>query len=227
MTTIAENIDLIRRRINECARDCGRSPDSVQLLGVSKRQSVDKLRAAHKAGLRQFAENYLQEALDKQTALAELSCTWHFIGSIQSNKTRALAEHFDWVHSIASEKVARRLSEQRPEALPPLNVCIQVNLSGEDSKSGVAIGEAESLCAQISELPGLRLRGLMAIPAEVIDYAAQRENFRPLAQEFERLRLRFTQMDTLSMGMSGDFEAAIAEGSTLLRIGTALFGPRD
>lgn len=227
MTTIAESIDLIRRRINECARESGRAADSVQLLGVSKRQPVDKLREAHAAGLQHFAENYLQEALDKQAALADLACTWHFIGAIQSNKTRALAEHFDWVHSVASRKIARRLSEQRPAGLAPLNVCIQIKLSDEESKSGIELGEAEALCGTIAELAGLRLRGLMAIPAPVSGHDAQRRSFRPLAREFERLRERFPQMDTLSMGMSGDFEAAIAEGSTLLRLGTALFGPRD
>ena len=184
------------------------------------------MRDAYIAGQRHFGENYVQEALDKRGLLADLDIVWHFIGPIQSNKTRDIANAFDWVHSVERAKVAERLSAQRDPALNPLNVCVQVNLSDEDSKSGVMLGEAAQLCALVASLPNLTLRGLMAIPAPLESAADQRSCFAPLRQEFERLQAAQPTLDTLSIGMSGDFDAAIAEGSTMVRIGTALFGAR-
>lgn len=198
----------------------------MTLLAVSKKQSEQSIRTAFAAGLRDFGENYLQEAEAKISALQDLAICWHFIGPVQSNKTRPIASLFDWVHSVDRLKVAQRLSEQRDSSLPPLNVCIQVNLSGEDSKSGVDLADVESLCQQVATLPRLRLRGLMTIPATETDFDQQRRQFAPLAGEFHRLQGVFPHFDTLSMGMSGDYEAAIAEGSTLVRIGTAVFGAR-
>jgi pyridoxal phosphate enzyme (YggS family) len=182
------------------------------------------IRAAASLGLSQFGENYLQEALEKMAALTDLPLTWHFIGPMQSNKTRAIAEHFDWVHSIDRLKIARRLSEQRPPHLPPLQVCLQVNVSGEASKSGVSPGALAELAAAVSELPGLRLRGLMAIPAATEDLTAQHAAFASLRRAMASLQM--PALDTLSMGMSGDLEAAIAEGATIVRVGTDIFGPR-
>lgn len=208
-----------------CAR-YSRKPNCVHLLAVSKRQPVAVMRKAYAAGQRAFGENYVQEALDKREQLQDLDIQWHFIGPIQSNKTRDIANSFDWVHSIDRAKVAERLSAQRDPALAPLNVCVQVNLSGEESKSGVTLGEAEALCSLIATLPNLRLRGLMAIPAPLDTLEEQRACFLPLRLEFERLQTLFPGLDTLSIGMSADFEAAIAEGSTMVRIGTALFGAR-
>lgn len=204
----------------------GRRASDILLLAVSKKQPSAALREAYEAGLHCFGENYVQEALEKQEALRDLAIDWHFIGPIQSNKTRDIANGFSWVHSVDRPKVAQRLAAQRESHRPPLNVCVQVNLSGEASKSGVALHDTQALCHLISTLPSLRLRGLMAIPEALESYEAQRACFAPLRQEFERLQLHYTSLDTLSIGMSGDFEAAIAEGSTLVRIGTALFGQR-
>lgn len=196
------------------------------LLAVSKTRPAEDIRAAHALGINDFGENYLQEALPKIEALQALGLTWHFIGPIQSNKTRPIAEHFDWVHSVDRDKIARRLNEQRPADAPPLQVCLQVNVSGEASKSGVSPAELPALAEAVMQLPRLRLRGLMAIPAATTSEAQQRATFAQLRGLFEDLQPRAPDLDTLSMGMSGDLESAIAEGSTLLRIGTALFGPR-
>jgi len=230
MASISENISAVREQIRQAQRQAGRSQDSVTLLAVSKTQDAVRIQQAWAAGQRDFGENYLQEALDKIRALAqavpENGIVWHFIGPIQSNKTRDIAEHFAWVHSVDRLKIAQRLSDQRPAGLPPLNVCVQVNLSQEESKSGVALSDTAALCEQIDNLPRLRLRGLMAIPAPCEDTAQQRLVFRPLAQLQQTLAQRFTHCDTLSIGMSADYEAAIAEGSTMVRIGTAIFGAR-
>lgn len=196
------------------------------MLAVSKQQDVSRIRSAHAAGLKNFGENYLQEAVPKIEALRDLDICWHFIGPIQTNKTRGIASYFDWVHSVDRERVAHRLSEQRDPALGPLNVCVQANLSQEVTKSGVDLDQCQQLCRVINTLPNLTLRGLMAIPAPSSDFAEQREGFRILAREYNILAQEFPAMDTLSMGMSNDFEAAIAEGSTMVRIGTALFGAR-
>lgn len=223
MSTIAKNIAKVATRIREAAQAAGRDPDSVGLLAVSKTQSAQAIREAHRAGLNDFGENYLQEALEKQADLADLALTWHFIGPIQSNKTKAIAEHFDWVHSVDRLKIAQRLSDQRPAELPPLNICLQVNVSLESSKSGCAPQEVAELARAIAILPNLRLRGLMAIPEPTDDTAEQHAAFarvRQLRQELD------AELDTLSMGMSQDLEAAIAEGATWVRIGTALFGAR-
>lgn len=208
-----------------------RNADSVLLLAVSKTHGADKVREAHAAGARHFGENYVQEALDKIALLSQppnalTDITWHFIGPIQSNKTRDIAGAFDWVHSVDRLKIAQRLNDQRSQDMPALNICVQVNLSHEDTKSGVLLNEVEALCASIARLPRLRLRGLMAIPAPCKDHEQQRTAFQPLATLFARLQQRYPAMDTLSVGMSDDFEAAIAEGSTMIRIGTAIFGAR-
>jgi PLP dependent protein len=211
MTGIAENLQAIRERL--------RAAPGVTLLAVTKGQSVGRVREAAAVGQNAFGENYVQEALAKMQAAPGLE--WHLIGPLQSNKTRAAAEHFDWVQTIDREKIARRLSEQRPAALAPLNVLIQVNASGEASKSGVSPGEVERLAAAVHDMPRLRLRGLMAIP----EPGAPGERYREVKAIFDRLRERYS-LDTLSMGMSEDMEVAIAEGSTMVRIGTAIFGPR-
>ncbi|HAQ72744.1 YggS family pyridoxal phosphate-dependent enzyme [Stutzerimonas nitrititolerans] len=223
MSTIANNIAKVAARIREAAQAAGRDPDTVGLLAVSKTQPAEAIREANGAGLSDFGENYLQEALEKQADLADLALTWHFIGPIQSNKTRAIAEHFDWVHSVDRLKIAQRLSEQRSTELPPLNVCLQVNVSGEASKSGCAPQDVAELARTIATLPNLRLRGLMAIPEPTDDRAEQHAAFARLRQLQQALAL---ELDTLSMGMSQDLEAAIAEGATWVRIGTALFGAR-
>lgn len=224
MSTIAENIAKVRERIREAEQACGRPSGSVALLAVSKTKPAADIREAHAAGLDDFGENYLQEALGKQVELADLALTWHFIGPIQSNKTRPIAEHFHWVHSVDRLKVAERLSAQRPAHLPPLNVCLQVNVSGEASKSGCAPEELPALARAVAALPNLKLRGLMAIPEPTEDVAAQRAAFARLRELLTALNLG---LDTLSMGMSHDLEAAVAEGATWVRIGTALFGARD
>jgi pyridoxal phosphate enzyme (YggS family) len=224
---IAEQIQNIRNRIRQAAENAGRAPDSVQLLAVSKTRSADELRQAIAAGQRCFGENYLQEALEKQARLADQQLVWHFIGPIQSNKTRDIAEHFDWVHSVERLKIARRLSEQRPAQLPPLNICLQVNISGEASKSGCLPEEALELARDIAQLPHLRLRGLMAIPAASDDPQQQAEAFAAMQALMQTLNQDGLELDTLSMGMSGDMEVAIAHGATLVRIGTDIFGPRN
>lgn len=224
MSTIAENIAKVGARIREAAQASQRNPADIGLLAVSKTKPAQAIRAAHAAGLRDFGENYLQEALDKQAELADLPLIWHFIGPIQSNKTRPIAEHFDWVHSVDRLKIAQRLSAQRPAQLPPLNICLQVNVSGEDSKSGCTPAELPALAQAVTQLPHLRLRGLMTIPEPTEDAAAQHAACARLRQLRDDLGLG---LDCLSMGMSQDLEAAVAEGATWVRIGTALFGSRD
>ncbi|MCA4961084.1 MULTISPECIES: YggS family pyridoxal phosphate-dependent enzyme [unclassified Pseudomonas] len=223
MSTIADNIAQVSSRIHAAARAAHRDEHSVQLLAVSKTKPAEALREAHAAGICDFGENYLQEALGKQLELADLPLIWHFIGPIQSNKTRAIAEHFAWVHSVDRLKIAQRLSEQRPADLPPLNICIQVNVSGEASKSGCTPEDLPALAQAISQLPRIRLRGLMAIPEPTEDRAAQDAAFAAVQQLQASLNL---PLDTLSMGMSHDLESAIAMGATWVRIGTALFGAR-
>ncbi|QTT86371.1 YggS family pyridoxal phosphate-dependent enzyme [Pseudomonas chlororaphis] len=224
MSTIADNIALVSARIRAAAQASQRDESSVHLLAVSKTKPAAALREAYAAGLRDFGENYLQEALGKQAELGDLPLSWHFIGPIQSNKTRAIAENFAWVHSVDRLKIAQRLSEQRPADLPPLNVCIQVNVSGEASKSGCTPADLPALASAIGALPRLQLRGLMAIPEPTEDRAAQDAAFAAVRRLNESLDL---PTDTLSMGMSHDLEAAIAQGATWVRIGTALFGARD
>lgn len=224
MSTIADNIQLVSSRIQAAVKAAGRDENSVQLLAVSKTKPAQALREAYAAGLRDFGENYLQEALGKQLELADLPLIWHFIGPIQSNKTRSIAEHFAWVHSVDRLKIAQRLSEQRPADLPPLNICIQVNVSGEASKSGCTPQDLPALAQAISALPRLKLRGLMAIPEPTEDRAEQDAAFAAVQKLQAGLNL---PLDTLSMGMSHDLESAIAQGATWVRIGTALFGARD
>ncbi|WP_075879513.1 YggS family pyridoxal phosphate-dependent enzyme [Vreelandella massiliensis] len=231
MTDIALDASLAnaRARLARALDAAGRPPDDARLLAVSKTKPALMIRQAWQLGQREFGENYLQEALDKQTELADLDAiVWHFIGPLQSNKTRAAAEHFDWVHSVDRLKIAKRLSEQRPEALDPLNVCLQVNISREVSKSGVLPEALPELAAAVAELPRLRLRGLMAIPAPAESLEAQRKPLAALrcAQESLKQALPEAPLDTLSMGMSDDLEAAILEGATLVRLGTAIFGAR-
>ncbi|SCZ36874.1 MULTISPECIES: YggS family pyridoxal phosphate-dependent enzyme [Pseudomonas] len=224
MSTIADNILQVSSRIHAATAAAGRDENSVQLLAVSKTKPAQALREAYAAGLRDFGENYLQEALGKQLELADLPLIWHFIGPIQSNKTRSIAEHFAWVHSVDRLKIAQRLSEQRPADLPPLNICIQVNVSGEASKSGCTPQDLPALAQAISALPRLKLRGLMAIPEPTEDRAEQDAAFAAVQRLQAGLDL---PLDTLSMGMSHDLESAIAQGATWVRIGTALFGARD
>jgi len=216
----------VQARIAAAAREAGRDPAGLRLLAVSKTFDAAAVRAMAGCGQQAFGENYLQEALDKRAALADLPLEWHFIGPIQSNKTRPIAEHFAWVHSVDRLKIAERLSAQRPPGLPPLAVCIEVNVSGEASKGGVAPAELPALAEAVAKLSGLRLRGLMAIPAPEADPAAQRAAFRRVRELFDALVARGHALDTLSMGMSGDLEAAILEGATIVRVGTALFGSR-
>jgi pyridoxal phosphate enzyme (YggS family) len=227
VTTIAENIERLSDRLQRLEHQYARSAGSVKLLAVSKRQPVECIIAANKAGITDFGENYLQEALDKIQNLSSMRVNWHFIGPIQSNKTKAIAENFQWVHSVDRLKIAQRLSDQREPSGPKLNICVQIKLSNETSKSGVELAKAEALCDSVEALPNLQLRGLMAIPAALPDLDSQRLVFRVLEQEYSRLKPRYEQFDTLSMGMSNDFEAAVAEGSTLIRIGTSIFGPRN
>ncbi|WP_100634290.1 YggS family pyridoxal phosphate-dependent enzyme [Pseudomonas qingdaonensis] len=224
MSTIADNLSTLADRIRSAAQAAGRDPGQVRLLAVSKTKPAAAIREVYAAGVRDVGENYWQEALAKQLELTDLPLTWHFIGPIQSNKTRAIAEHFDWVHSVDRLKIAQRLSEQRPAGLPALNVCVQVNVSGEASKSGCNPDELPALAQAIAALPHLKLRGLMAIPEPTDDPAAQAAAFARVRQLQDSLNLG---LDTLSMGMSHDLEAAIAQGATWVRIGTALFGARD
>ena len=224
MSTIAGNIALVEARIRAAALAVQRDVTSVHLLAVSKTKPAAALREAYAAGIRGFGENYLQEARAKQVELADLPLSWHFIGPIQSNKTRDIAEHFDWVHSVDRLKIAQRLSEQRPAELAPLNICIQVNVSGEASKSGCTPADLPALATAISALPRLKLRGLMAIPEPTEDRVEQDRAFATVRHLQESLNLG---LDTLSMGMSHDLESAIAQGATWVRIGTALFGARD
>jgi hypothetical protein len=224
MSTIAENIAKVGVRIREAAQASQRDCATVGLLAVSKTKPAAAIRQAFAAGVRDFGENYLQEALEKQLELGDLPLIWHFIGPIQSNKTKAIAEHFAWVHSVDRLKIAQRLSDQRPAHLPALNICLQVNVSGEASKSGCNPDELPALAQAVTQLPNIRLRGLMTIPEPTDDVACQHAAFARLRELQDGLGL---DLDTLSMGMSHDLEAAIAEGATWVRIGTALFGARD
>lgn len=229
--SISANLQQVWQAIAAAAAQAGRDPATVLLLAVSKTFGPEAVIEAAGAGQRAFGENYLQEAIDKQQAVRalrpDLALEWHFIGPIQSNKTRPVAEHFDWVHSVDREKIARRLSEQRPANLPPLNICLQVNVSGEASKSGIAPADLPALAQAVAALPRLRLRGLMAIPEPAQDIESQRKPFAQLRALQQQLRAIGIDTDTLSMGMSADMPAAIAEGATIVRIGTAIFGQRD
>jgi pyridoxal phosphate enzyme (YggS family) len=227
MTDIASRINQVKQRIRDAEQAAGRQAGSVRLLAVSKTRPVEDIRASINIGQLCFGESYVKEALGKIQQLAnESGIEWHYIGPIQSNKTASLAEHFDWVHSVDRLKIAQRLSDQRPANKAPLNVCIQVNTSGESSKAGIPPEQLDELAQRIQQLPRLRLRGLMTIPARQTDAEQQRVPFRQLRALFEKLNARGFQLDTLSMGMSDDMEAAIKEGATIVRIGTAIFGPR-
>ena len=226
MSSIPANLQIVCSRIARAVQDAGRAVDSVTLLAVSKTFPPDAVRAAAVSGQRAFGENYVQEALDKMAALHDLKLEWHFIGPIQSNKTRAIAEHFDWVHGVERDKIARRLADARPAGLPPLQVCIQVNVSGEASKSGVAPDALTALAEQVAVLPRLQLRGLMAIPEPTPDASLRRARFSLLRDLKDDLVSRGHVLDTLSMGMSDDLEDAIVEGATMVRVGTAIFGKR-
>lgn len=231
MSAIPENLQAVRQQIATAAHEVSRDAQSVALLAVSKTFGADAVIEAAEAGQRAFGENYLQEALDKisalHTARPDLKLEWHFIGPLQSNKTRAVAEHFDWVHSVEREKIAQRLSEQRPAQLPSLNICLQVNISGEATKSGVLPAQTSALAHTIASMPHLHLRGLMAIPEPEDEMHKQRASFAQLRILFEQLCEEGLQLDTLSMGMSADMPAAIAEGATIVRIGSAIFGTRN
>jgi len=223
---LPDRLQRVRQRIAAAAQAAGRDPAGITLIGVSKTQPVAAVREAIAAGLSDFGENYVQEALGKVLAVADETVRWHFIGALQSNKTREVAEHFQWVHTLDREKIARRLSEQRPHYAPPLQACLQVRLGDEDTKSGVDPGGLDALADAVAALPRLRLRGLMCIPPVEQDPARQRQWFAELRGLQERLVRRGHDLDVLSMGMSGDFELAIAEGATHVRVGTAIFGPR-
>lgn len=227
MTTIASNLQAVRAAMVAAVVLAGRAADEVSLLAVSKTFPAAAVRSAWLAGQTRFAESYLQEALEKIAVLRDLPIEWHFIGPIQSNKTRAIAENFSWVHSVDRLKIAERLSSQRLPGMPPLQVCLQVNISDESSKSGVAPKDATDLAHAIAKLPNLKLRGLMAVPAPSEDVSVQRAAFAGLRKIYEQLNMQGLQLDTLSMGMSDDYTAAIAEGSTIVRVGSAIFGERN
>jgi pyridoxal phosphate enzyme (YggS family) len=225
MASIAESIDKVRERIATAAKLVGRHPETVMLLAVSKTKPAAAVREAYSCGQRDFGENYLQEALDKQAQLADLALVWHFIGPIQSNKTRAIAEHFTWVHSVDRLKIAQRLSEQRPADLPPLQICLQVNISNEASKAGCSTAELADLIDAVIQLPHLQLRGLMAIP----DHSSETqltEAFAAMQTLLKAAQAKHPQLDTLSMGMSADLDLAITSGATIVRIGSDIFGAR-
>jgi PLP dependent protein len=224
MTTLINRLKQLRTHIQTAEISYHRPENSVQLLAVSKTKPAAIIAEAYQAGQRHFGENYVQEALSKQQALGAFDITWHFIGPIQSNKTKAIARHFDWVHSVDSLKIARRLSEQRPAHLAPLNICLQVNISNEASKSGIYVHELAGLCEQIATLPNIKLRGVMAIPAPSFSFEQQCQPYKALYQAVKMFNK--PELDTFSFGMSDDLNAAIAEGSTIVRIGTALFGAR-
>ena len=231
MSTIEQNLQAVRGSIAQAAADAQRAPGEVALLAVSKTFGADAVLAAMRAGQAAFGENYLQEALDKiafvKAAAPQHAPAWHFIGPIQSNKTRPIAEHFDWVHTVEREKIAARLSEQRPAGLPDLNICLQVNISGEASKSGVTPAELPALAHAVAQLPRLRLRGLMAIPEPETELTLQRAAFAQLRALYEQLKAEGLALDTLSMGMSADLRAAVLEGATIVRVGSAIFGSRN
>lgn len=225
---IADSVRTVKKSINSACEKAGRASDSVRLLAVSKTKPVSDIEAAYQAGLREFGENYVQEGVEKVDALHHLDdCVWHFVGPLQSNKTRPVAERFDWVQSIDRLKIASRLSDQRPSEMPPLQVLIQINIDDETSKSGIGLGDLRKLAADVNDLPNLELRGLMAIPAAHADEAQQAQSFQALADAFSKLQADYPQVDTLSLGMSGDLDLAIAHGSTMVRVGTSIFGKRD
>jgi pyridoxal phosphate enzyme (YggS family) len=226
VNTVTENLSFLSDLLRQAAMDAGRDPGDVRLLAVSKKQPVDKIREAIAAGQRNFGENFVQEGLEKIRALAGYDLTWHFIGHLQSNKTRVVAENFDWVHTIDKLKTARRLSAQRPAGMPPLNVCLQVNVDAEATKSGVVPCEVPEIAAACADLPNLKFRGLMCLPAIREDFDEQRVPFAALRGLAEKLRRAGIETDTLSMGMTADFRAAIFEGATIVRVGTAIFGTR-
>ena len=227
MIGVTENLRKISNLLASAAIDADREPRAVQLLAVSKKQPVSKILDAANAGQRDFGENFVQEGLEKMDQTRDLGLTWHFIGHLQNNKTRVVAENFDWVHTIDTLKTAKRLSEQRPDSLSPLNICLQVNIDGEERKSGISIAALPDLAAACAKLPNLNLRGLMCLPAPRTDFSEQRIPFATLRLLGEQLRSDGIDTDTLSMGMSGDYRAAVFEGATIVRIGTALFGARD
>jgi pyridoxal phosphate enzyme (YggS family) len=227
MTMIADNLQSVRARIAHACQQAGRAPEAVTLLAVSKTFGPDAVRKAFAAGQTAFGENYIQEAADKITALADLALEWHCIGPIQSNKTRLVAQHFDWVHSVDRLKIAQRLSEQRPQELPPLQVCIQVNIDGGPTKAGVVPADALALARAVAALPRLRLRGIMTIPEPAPDFVAACAIHMRAKALLDALNAEGLGLDTLSMGMTGDMEAAIASGSTMVRVGTAVFGGRQ
>lgn len=226
ITTIASTLQAVKARIARAAQSVDRQPDEITLLVASKTQPAERVREAWLAGQTIFGENYLQEALAKMPTLADLPIQWHFIGPIQSNKTKRIAENFSWVHSVDRVKIADRLAKDRPESLPPLQICLQVNVSGEESKSGVAPEEVANLAAHVVRLPRLKLRGLMAVPELTTATALQRSQFHILRELFDQLKRDGYELDTLSMGMSEDLDNAIAEGATMVRVGTAILGPR-
>ncbi|MCS2152625.1 YggS family pyridoxal phosphate-dependent enzyme [Scandinavium goeteborgense] len=230
MNDIAHNLTQVRDKISAAVALCGRAPEEVTLLAVSKTKPASAIEEAIAAGQRAFGENYVQEGIEKVRYFQEAGqndLQWHFIGPLQSNKSRLVAEHFDWCHTVDRLRIASRLSEQRPAHLPPLNVLIQVNISDESSKSGIAPEEIDALAAEVAALPGLSLRGLMAIPAPESEYVRQFAVAQQMAVAFARLKTRYPSVDTLSLGMSDDMDAAIAAGSTMVRIGTAIFGARN
>jgi pyridoxal phosphate enzyme (YggS family) len=226
ITTVASRLQAVKVRITRAARSVNRQPNEITLLVASKTHPAERVREAWLAGQTIFGENYLQEALAKMPVLADLPIQWHFIGPIQSNKTKRITENFAWVHSVDRIKIADRLAKDRPESLPALQICLQVNVSGEDSKSGVAPEELAHLAAHVVRLPRLKLRGLMAVPELTTATALQRSQFHMLWELFDRLKRDGYELDTLSMGMSEDMDIAIAEGATMVRVGTAIFGPR-
>jgi pyridoxal phosphate enzyme (YggS family) len=227
MNSLCQRLVLVQNRIAEAAQRYGRDPDSVSLLAVSKTQNIERLKLLVECGQRRFGENYLQEAVKKISTLSDYPLEWHFIGAIQANKTRKIAQLFSWVHSVDRYRIAARLSQQRPRTLPPLNICLQVNINREPGKAGIFPGMLVELADQVVELPFLKLRGLMAIPRTTANPRVQHENFGILREIRQTLNSRGHKVDTLSMGMSNDMESAIAEGATIVRIGTAIFGPRD
>ncbi len=226
MHKIDDQLAKVTARIHQAATAVARNPQTVQLIAVSKTQPAAAVAAAYAWGQHRFGENYLQEALEKQQQLANLEIEWHFIGPIQSNKTRPIAEHFAWVHSVDRLKIAQRLSDQRPSQLPPLQICLQVNIDNETTKAGVSLAELPALAQAVAALPRLQLRGLMAIPEASDDPIKQRAAFTQLREALAQLKREGLNLDTLSMGMSGDLEAAIAEGATFVRVGTDIFGAR-
>lgn len=224
---VVEALDKVRQQIAEACLAAGRQPSDVRLLAVSKTKPVEAIQAAYDAGQREFGENYVQEGVDKITALSNLSdCVWHFIGPLQSNKTRLVAEHFDWVQSLERIKIAKRLDQQRPQDAAPLQVLVQINIDHEASKSGISLEQLDDFLTQLESLKRLKCRGLMAIPMAHASSEQQQESYQALYAAFSRLQQRYPDFDTLSLGMSGDLAAAIAQGSTMVRIGTSIFGKR-